>query len=412
MRRSGQTTAREASPADTLAQRRAALEQEWARRVPGVPAATEPPAVRAEVAESWRRSLATVDPARDSAPDGGADIAARWRDSPLRGPLTGLADQLHDIAHDAGFVAAVTDEDGTILWSCGGPVMRRRAERVNFAPGGRWDERHMGTNALSLSLRTGRPSTVFSAEHLVAALHGWVCYSAPIRRQDGRTLGVLDLSSTWDRAHPLVPSTVRTLVSAVEARLPAPSPPAAVRLTCLGTGRLVRAGHPVRLRPRQLEILALLALEPDGFSPERLQWAIYGDRPASLTTVKADVSHLRRVTGEAITSRVYQLAAPLSCDAVELLAALRSGDVDTAVRLYQGPLLPGSQAPGVGEWREHLAVGVRTAVLSSPDPEHALRYGERAPGDIEIHEHALDLLARGDGRRAVAAARWHTAQRG
>jgi len=403
----------DAAQVDTLSQRRAALEQEWARRVPGPPAASEPPAVRAEVAESWRRSLATVDPARDSAPDAdGGDIGARWRESALRAPLSGLADQFHDIAHDAGFVAAVTDEDGTILWSYGGPVMRRRAERVNFAPGGRWDETHMGTNALSLSLRTGRPSTVFSAEHLVAALHGWVCYSAPIRRPDGRALGVLDLSSTWDRAHPLVLSTVRTLVSAVEARLPAPTVPETMRLTCLGAGRLVRAGQVVRLRPRQLEILALLALEPDGFTPERLQWAIYGDRPASLTTVKADVSHLRRVTGETITSRVYQLAAPLSCDAVELLAALRSGDVDTAVRLYRGPLLPGSRAPGVAEWREHLEVGVRTAVLSSLEPEHALRYGERASGDIEIHEHALDLLAAGDGRRAVAAARLHTAQRG
>src|SRR5690606_28784211 len=151
----------------------------------------------------------------------------------------------------------------------------------------------------------------------------------------------------------------------------APSASSAVRLTCLGAGRLVRAGHPVRLRPRQLEILALLALEPDGFTPERLQWAIYGDRPASLTTVKADVSHLRRVTGDTITSRVYQLAGPLSGDAVELRAAWRSGDVETAVRLYRGPLLPGSRAPGVAEWREHLAVGVRAAVLSSPDPEHA-----------------------------------------
>src|SRR5690606_10056679 len=209
------------------------------------------------------------------------------------------------------------------------------------------------------------------------------------------------------RAHPLVPSTVRTLVSAVEARLPARVASDTVRLSCLGTGRLVRAGQQVRLRPRQLEILTLLALEPDGFTPERLQWAIYGDRAASLTTVKADVSHLRRVTGEAITSRVYQLAAPLSCDAVELLAALDAGDVDTAVRLYRGPLLPGSQAPGVAEWRDHLAVGVRTAVLSSPDPAHALRYGERAPEDLAIHEHALALLDAADARRAVAAARLH-----
>ncbi|MFD0659912.1 GAF domain-containing protein [Thermocatellispora tengchongensis] len=138
---------------------------------------------------------------------------------PLRAPVQALGDELRSIAEDAGFVAAVTDESGTIMWTCGGRVMRRRAEQVNFAPGGRWDERAMGTNALSLALCTGRPSTVFSAEHLVAALHGWVCYCAPIRSPDGRILGVLDLSTTWDRSHPLAISTVRSLTAGIEAQL-------------------------------------------------------------------------------------------------------------------------------------------------------------------------------------------------
>ncbi len=79
--------------------------------------------------------------------------------------------------------------------------------------------------------------------------------------------------------------------------------------------------------------------------------------------------------------------------------------------MYRGPLLPGSQTPGIVEWRDHLEVAVRTAVLSDEDPDNALRYGERAPDDIEIHEHALRLLPPNDGRRAVAAARLHTALR-
>lgn len=174
-----------------LRRQRAAVERAWARRVPtrasvlwAVAGAPEP---RAEVAQSWMRSLRTVDPAQDSAPTANdADVRAQWSTSPLRGPVLQLADELRTIADDAGYVAAVTDESGTILWSCGGRVMRRRAERVNFAPGARWDEPHMGTNALSLALRSGRPSTVFSAEHLVAALHGWVCYCAPIHDPRGR----------------------------------------------------------------------------------------------------------------------------------------------------------------------------------------------------------------------------------
>ncbi|WP_218026813.1 GAF domain-containing protein [Nocardia inohanensis] len=399
----------------TLAQRRAVLEKEWADWVPRLAVAAAPesnPAVRTEVARSWTRSLPTVDPSRDSAP-GTADSDARWARSPLRGPVLDLSDQLRSATEDAEYVAAVTDETGTILWAHGGTVMRRRAEQVNFAPGGRWDETHMGTNALSLALESGRPATVFSAEHLVAALHGWVCYCAPIRDAQGRTLGVLDLSSTWDRSHPLAMATVQSLVIAIEARLRSEAQPEpGVRLNCLGSGGLTRDGHRIRMRPRHLEILALLALEPDGLTPDQLHFAVYGDRPVTTSTLKADVSHLRRETGGEISNRTYRLISPLWCDAVELVTALRAGDTATAVRLYRGPLLPESETPGIIRWRQYLEVAVRTAVLSSTDPNDALAYGQRAVEDAEIHEHALRLLPAGDGRRSIAAARLHAALHG
>ncbi|MEU2541168.1 transcriptional regulator [Streptomyces iakyrus] len=394
-----------------LKQRRAVLEHEWSRWVPrlSVPGARPggTAALRHEVTESWARSLGSVDPGRDSAPvtDGGR-VHQRWTSSPLYRPVSALAGELHSIAEDAGFVTAVTDEAGTILWTCGGPTMRRRAEQVNFAPGGRWDEQAMGTNALSLALRTGRPSSVFSAEHLVSALHGWVCYCAPVHGRDGRVLGVLDLSTTWDRSHPLAMSTVRSLVSTIEARLPPEAPrPGRLRLTCLGSEQAVHEGRPLPLRPRQLEILTLLALEPEGFSPERLRAALYGDRPVTSSTFKAEISHLRRALGGAISPRHYALTAPVSCDATDVLRALEQGDTDTALRRWGGPLLPRSEAPGIEEWRTRLDVAVREAVLASTSPEHALRYGERAPYDAGVHEHALRLLGPDDTRRAIARGR-------
>ncbi|MEW2521398.1 GAF domain-containing protein [Actinacidiphila alni] len=397
-----------------LRHRRTVLENEWARRVPQLRSAGDYPAgpapLRREVTESWVRSVGTVDPARDSAPvsEDGA-VHPRWKGSPLRAPVTDLSAELRSIAEDAGFVAAVTDESGTILWTCGGRLMRRRAERVNFAPGGRWDEGAMGTNALSLALRTGRPSTVFSAEHLVAALHGWVCYCAPIHAPDGRVLGVLDLSTTWDRSHPLALPTVRTLASAIEARLldvaGEPERPAGLDLRCLGSVRATNDGQPLHLPPRQLEILTLLALEPDGFAPDRLRACLYGDRPVTASTFKAELSHLRRALNGGVATRRYALTVPVSCDAAEVLRALEYGDLDAAVTHYRGPLLPMSEAPGIVAWREHLEVVVREAVLADTSPEHALRYGERAPYDVAVHEHALRLLGPGDARRGIAAGR-------
>jgi hypothetical protein len=290
--------------------------------------------------------------------------------------------------------------------------MLRQAERVNFAPGGRWDEPAMGTNALSLALRNGRPSTVFSAEHLVAALHGWVCYCAPIRDPHGRILGVLDLSSTWDRANPMAMATVRALVSSIEAGVRANEPvprsrpaPGEVRLSVLGRAAVTVDGAPLRLPPRQVEILTLLALEPDGFTPERLYDALYGERPVSATTFRAEVTQLRRALQGTVSTRTYALTAPIACDANEVLRAVAAGAVAQAVQRYRGPLLPRSQAPGIARWRDQIEVAVRQAVLNSNDPEQALRYGSQAPYDLAVHEHALRTLPARDPRRAIVAGR-------
>ncbi|WP_067686043.1 transcriptional regulator [Nocardia jejuensis] len=405
-----------------ISAQRAELEKQWARWAAGMGRVTaraagtgrEDTVLRAEVIESWERSLRTVDPLRAVAPSMDRDeFGSRWADSPLRAPVTRMAGELRAITEDAGMIAIVTDEAGTVLFSCGDRALRRRAEGVNLAPGGCWDEPYMGTSGVALSLNSGRPSTVWAAEHLVEALHGWVCYCAPIRAADGRRLGLLDLSTYWDRSHPMILTTVRALVTAIESRLDLePSrAPGGPRLECLGVPRLYKQGAPVPMRPRQLEILTLLTLEPDGFTPERLHEAVYGDRSMSASTLKADVSRLRRATDGRIADRRYLLTEPIACDAVELLAALESGDLTTAVRLYRGPLLPDSEIPGIVQWREHLDVCLRTAVLADHNPEHALRLGQRCPDDIAVHEHAARLLPRGDSRRALATARLHSALR-
>ncbi|MCD0452015.1 transcriptional regulator [Actinocorallia sp. API 0066] len=386
---------------EILRARREALRRQWALWLAGRTA----PGVRSEISASWRRSIGAVDPGTGSAP---LSASADWARSPLRAPVEAVAGELRAVAEDAGFVAAVTDERCTILWTCGGTVMSRRAGAVNFAQGGRWDEASMGTNALALALKTGAPSSVFSAEHLVEALHGWVCYCAPIHGPDGSVLGVLDISTTWDRSHPLGLPTVRGLVAAIEGRIGGAS--GGWRLRCLGGARLLRDGAPVPLRPRQVEILALLALEGRAVPPERLHDALYGERRVSAVTLRAEVSHLRRALTGALSTRAYALTGRLSCDAAEVLAHLDAGRLDEALGAYGGPLLPFSEAPGVLTWREHIEVALREAVLACPRPEPALAYGVHHLDDLAVHEHAIALLPPADPRHAVAVSRARAAR--
>lgn len=162
------------------------------------------PSVREVIRASWRRSGLSVHDDLTAAPlsdPSGAHEA--WTASALHRAVAALEGDLTDAAGDADLVVAVTDPSARILWTCGAPAMRSKAERVSFVPGGRWDEASVGTNALDLALRTGAPATVWSAEHFAPAVHEWVCWAAPVRDPaTRRPLGVLDLSTTWDRASP------------------------------------------------------------------------------------------------------------------------------------------------------------------------------------------------------------------
>jgi len=354
-----------------------------------------------------------VSPDVAAAPVDDADRALeRWRATPTATGVQRAHDDIRRVADDSDLIAAVTDRSGRIVWTYGSRVMRRAAERVNFVPGGRWDEASVGTNALALALVTGQPSTVYSAEHFSRAVHGWVCYSVPLT--DPRTaevLGVLDLSTTWDRAHPLVMGAAQLLGRLVTASMPLPraTDGPGIVLRALGGWQVVRTGAAYTLPHRQVEILLLLALHPDGLSLESLHARLYGDAPVSTATLKAEVSHLRSTLSGQIGSRPYRLLEPVQTDVHRVLDALDRGDVEAAAAAYGGPLLPGSESPDVVEWREYVEVALRTAALRCSDISIVRPIADARPYDHQLQSHLLRILPPGDPRTAAAAARVHRA---
>ena len=360
-------------------------------------------AVRPEIFNSWQLS-GVVSPTLTEAPlDDEGDTAEFWRGSPLQTAVSRVQDELKRTAEDGDLVIAVTDEQTRILWTYGGRVMRRKAETVNFVPGGRWDEASVGTNALAIAGRTGTPSMVFSAEHYAEVVHNWVCWAAPVfDPATGRPLGVIDLSTTWDRTHPIGLATARVMARLIEGALPAdrrtamrgvsgPTEPG-LTLTLLGTAEVWLDGQRLLLNRRQTEILALLALHPEGLSVEHLHALLYGDSSVTTSTLKAEVSHLRSALAGQLSSRPYRLTLPVTTDIEEVQRQLRRGDVRAAVRAYGGDLLPGTDSPSLVQTGEYLAVSVREALLAHPDPDAVLRYSELAPYDTAVVEQCLASL--------------------
>ena len=349
--------------------------------------------VRPEILTSWGRSVASVPTDVEQAPLADEDdTASYWQGSPLQVAVSRVEADLRRTAEDGDLVIAVTDPDTRVLWTYGGRVMRRKAETVNFVPGGRWDDRSVGTNALDLANRLDRPAMVFSAEHYAPIVHNWVCWAAPVHDpRTGAHLGVIDLSTTWDRTHPIGLATARVMARLIETALPAtattapaaaPEQEPGLVLRLLGTAEARLDGERLLLNRRQTEVLALLAMHPEGLSLERLHALVYGDQPVTTSTQKAEDSHLRAALHGQLSSRPYRLPMPVSTDVERVLGLLGRGDVVGAVEAYGGDLLPGTNSPALTELAGYVAVAVREALLADPRPEAVGRYSERAPYDV------------------------------
>jgi transcriptional regulator of acetoin/glycerol metabolism len=386
-----------------LSERRVDTVRAWTSFVEKGDAAAD--LVRPEIYSSWTRSQARISTDVTQAPLADeSETAAIWRDSPLQLAVERVESELRRTAEDGDLVLAVTDAQTRILWTYGGRVMRRKAETVNFVPGGRWDDLSVGTNALDLANRLETPSMVFSAEHYASIVHNWVCWAAPVYDPvSGAKLGVIDLSTTWDRTHPIGLATARVLARLIETAMPTSRyhPSAAdaedtgdpgLVMKLLGTAETRIDGQRLLLNRRQTEVLALLAMHPQGLSLEQLHAMVYGDQAVTFSTLKAEVSHLRHALGGQLSSRPYRLTMPVATDVDHVLSLLRRGEVATAVEAYGGDLLPGTNSPALNELAEYVAVAVREALLTTPEPDAVVRYSELAPYDSEVIEVCLAAL--------------------
>ena len=384
--------------------------------------------IRALVAESWFRSAAagvrtdTVD-APITLPH---DVLRDHREAhPLAQVFPLLDDVLGQAARDCDAIMAVSDAAGQLLWICGSPSVLRRADSIGFVEGSNWDERLAGTNAPGMALALDQSVSVMGAEHFRHSVQQWSCAATPIHDPTTRALlGVLDITGG---AHIVVPQTVamvRAAARMAEAELgrevlarrgtaqqrqtgsmfvALESLGRADSLLTIDDGRGRR--QTIRLSPRHSEILLLLASTPRGLSGDELAVLLYQE-DSSASTLRAELNRLRRLLGdELLASRPYRLVAELTADWLAVEAHLAVGAVAAALRMYRGPLLPASTAPGVVRLREYIEASLRQAVLDSHEPDLMSTWTRSAGGadDYDMWRAQLDALGAASPLRPLAA---------
>ncbi|MGQ7844393.1 hypothetical protein ACUNV4_07950 [Granulosicoccus sp. 3-233] len=335
-----------------LCQRRNRIETQWDSFLSGKQL-TAAEAVNRDIMESWQRSTRRLSRQTMVAPVADDYLTRhQWHDSPLYRATLAERENMDQLVHEGEMVAAIADTSGHLLWTSASSFMRPKAESVNFRAGGIWDESSAGTNAVGLSLELRRPVTVFSSEHFLSSVRDWVCYAAPIiHPQTRECLGVLDMSTTWEHYTHMGQAAVAGIANSIASRLPAEAPRAELEIHALGQARVIFRGKTLAVSMRQLEILCLLALNPQGLTLSQLHAALYGDSPVSTSTLKAELSRLRALLVGNIGSRPYRLQVDVFADFIEIWTALQARDNDRAMRLYRGSLITESLAPELEEWR-------------------------------------------------------------
>jgi hypothetical protein len=191
-----------------------------------------------------------------------------------------------------------------------------------------------------------------------------------------------------------------------------PSPAAHARpllkLRLLGHTRptLELDGRTTGLRRRLAEILAVLCAAPHGLTADALCAELHGDG-GSVSSVRVEVSRLRKLIGPWVGTDVYRLTCDVESDVRRVEGLLAAGQVRAAAEAYAGPLLPASEAPGVVRAREHLDAWLRQAVMTAEDPDALWSWVHSDGGeeDLGAWKRLLAQLEFRDPRRPLAAAR-------
>jgi GAF domain len=450
--------------------------------------------VRELVLTSWRRSLAAgVEPDQGGAPmrlTPSQVEEARTR-SPLQPAVGVIQSKLSSLDEDARHIVAIADAQANLLWVSGDCDTCERAREMHFEEGAAWSEEESGTNALGTALALDHPVQIFSAEHVVEAVHPWTCSAAPIHDPwTGELIGVVDLTADLRTHHPHTLPLAALAALAAEAALRAKSLQNAEQLrerweeaisgrrtasalldtdgrvidargmgelpgrlalaaeagdgtTVLPDGRLgelellegggaivwLHRGSRVRPAPlrlqllgqdasaelgvgrrergtRSLELLAALAMHPEGMTTEQLALALYGERGKAVT-IRAQVHRLRSCLGaRSLDTHPYRLVVPVEADWLEVGRLVAAGRSREALRAYRGPLLPASDAPEIVEARAVLEESLRRSILTTADPELLSSWLAHPSGadDLAAARALVAVLPCG-ARRAAATAR-------
>jgi transcriptional regulator of acetoin/glycerol metabolism len=150
------------------------------------------------VLESWRRCRQLgINPYSDGQPTRLSD-AELSRRLEVNRDLIEIGQPIIDVAYRLAahykLVVSLLDEEGYILILTGEAEDVYRQTGVSYVPGMHCALEEMGTSSIPLVMQSGKPVRIAGSEHYCQRYHQVSCSAAPIKKENGKIIGVVALT--------------------------------------------------------------------------------------------------------------------------------------------------------------------------------------------------------------------------
>jgi sigma-54 dependent transcriptional regulator, acetoin dehydrogenase operon transcriptional activator AcoR len=116
-------------------------------------------------------------------------------------------------------VTVLVDRSGIVIHAIGDPELLHITKNIHLRLGANWNERSMGTNAISVSLIEKKPVQVQGNQHFFAATHFLACSASPIYSPTGELAGVINISTRLEDHHPVNLSIACMVAESIQNKL-------------------------------------------------------------------------------------------------------------------------------------------------------------------------------------------------
>ncbi|MFZ2504191.1 MAG: helix-turn-helix domain-containing protein [Nocardioides sp.] len=174
--------------------------------------------VREEIVASWRRSYdeGALTSGLSTPYDDNINLASRL----VRAAEPVIGRVQEDVLGSPITVVLADSRGKVLIRRSGEPNLESRLDNALLAPGFNYAERYVGTNGIGTALEGKATQSVVGFEHFNESLQAFACYGVPLRDPvTRRQLGVLDITTWADRAHPALSALARQAASVIEEGL-------------------------------------------------------------------------------------------------------------------------------------------------------------------------------------------------